>query len=153
MVTSDDVAAHRSVIKYSVGRGMTPKETIEKMSSTQQFCYVNRQLVYKWHRRFSTGCEESGAKKGRPTELNKKILQTVSDVIRGDRRLTVREISNIVGISKSSIQRLLTIELKMPRVCARWVPRLLKDEEMSRRVMESTSFLRRHRRDKTSSVR
>ena len=43
---------------------MTTKQTIEKMSSTQQYSSVDRQVVYKWHRRFSTEWEESGAKRG-----------------------------------------------------------------------------------------
>ena len=62
-MTSDDVAAHLSAIMYSVEHGMTPKQTIEKMSSTQPYSSVNRQVVYKWHRRFSTEWEESGAKR------------------------------------------------------------------------------------------
>ena len=62
-MTSDDVAAHLSAIMYSVEHGTTPKQTIEKMSSTQQYSSVNRQVVYKWHRRFSTELEESGAKR------------------------------------------------------------------------------------------
>ena len=44
---------------------MTPKQNIEKMSSTlsQQYSSVDRQVVYKWHQRFSTEWEESGAKR------------------------------------------------------------------------------------------
>ena len=61
MVTSDDVAAHLSAIMYSVEHGMTTKQTIENMSSTQQYSSVDRQVVYKWHRRFLTEWEESGA--------------------------------------------------------------------------------------------
>ena len=61
-MTSDDVAAHLSALNYSVEHEMTPKQTIEKMSSTQQYSSVNRQVVYKWHRRFPTELEENGAK-------------------------------------------------------------------------------------------
>ena len=81
---SDDVAAHLPTILYSVEHGMTPKQKIEKMSSTQQYSFVNRHVVYKWHQRVSTEWEESGAKKGQPTEQNKRILQTVPYVFRGD---------------------------------------------------------------------
>ena len=42
---------------------MTPKQTIEKMSSTLQYSSVNMQVVHKWHRRFSTEWEENGAKR------------------------------------------------------------------------------------------
>ena len=62
-MTSDEVAAHMSAIMYSVEHGMTPKQTIEKMSLTQQYSFVDRQVVYKWYRRFSTELEESGAKR------------------------------------------------------------------------------------------
>ena len=101
------------------------------MNSTKQYNAVSRELIYKWHQRYSTGWEESGVKKGRPKELN-KILQTVSDVIRGDRRLTVRETADIMGISKSSVKRILTLELKMSQVCVRWVPGRLTNDEMTR---------------------
>ena len=63
MATSDNVVAHRYVIKYCVEREMTPKQTMKKMSSTQQFSSMNKQLVHKCHRRFSMGWEEIGAKK------------------------------------------------------------------------------------------
>ena len=62
-MTSDDVAAHLSAIMYSLEHGMTPKQTIEKMSSTQQYSSVNRLFLYKWHRRFSKEWEESGVKR------------------------------------------------------------------------------------------
>ena len=60
---SDDVAAHLSAIMYSVVHGMTPKHMIEKISLTQQYMSMNRQVAYKWHQRFSTEWEESGAKR------------------------------------------------------------------------------------------
>ena len=80
----DDVAAHLLAIIYSVAHGMTPKQKVEKMSSTQQKSSVNMHVVYKWYRRVSMEWGESGAKKGQPTELNKRILQTVPYVFRGD---------------------------------------------------------------------
>ena len=62
-MTSDDVPAHLLAIMYSVEHGMTPKQKIEKMSSTQQYSSMNRHVVYKWYRRVSAEWEESGAKK------------------------------------------------------------------------------------------
>ena len=69
MATSSDVTAQRSVIKSCVERGMTPGQSIEEMNSTKQYNAISRTLIYKWHRRYSTGWEESGVKKGRPKEL------------------------------------------------------------------------------------
>ena len=148
MATSDNGAGHRSIIKYCVERGMTPGQTIKEMKSSQTHQNVSRVLVYKWHKRFTTGWSDSGAKKGRPTEISSAVIQNVSELIRTDRRQTVREISSIMGISKSAVQRILVDDLSMSRVCARWVPRLLTNEQMERRVTDAQSFLRRYKRDR-----
>ncbi|GFX91168.1 mariner transposase [Trichonephila clavipes] len=42
-----------------------------------------------------------------------------------DRRLKVRELSDIVGTSKSAVHRILSKNLDMRKLCVRWVPRLL----------------------------
>ena len=61
-------------------------------------------------------------------EAEEKYSSDSSDVIMSDRRPTVREIANIVGISKFSIQRILTNELKMLQVYVKWVWCLQKDK-------------------------
>ena len=147
MATSEENAAHRSVIKYCVERGMTPGQTITEMETSASHRGVSRALIYKWHKRFTTGWTESNAKKGRRKEIHSAIIKKVSDVIDADRRHTVREVAEIVGISKSSAHKIISDELGMSRVCARWVPRLLRDEEMKRRVSDSNRFLSRVRRD------
>ena len=61
-------------------------------------------------------------------EAELKDSSDSSDVIMSDRGLTVREIANIVGISKFSIQRILTKKLKMLQVREKWVWCLQKDK-------------------------
>ena len=67
MATSEDDAGHRDIIKYCVERGMTPGQTIKEMKSPQTRQNVSRVLIYKWHKRFSTGLSDRGTKKGRPS--------------------------------------------------------------------------------------
>ena len=52
--------------------------------------------------------------------MMKKIHKMVLD----DRRLKVRELADIVGISESAVHRILTENLDMRKLCARWVPHL-----------------------------
>ena len=59
----------------------------------------------------------------------KKIHKMVLD----ERRLKVRELADMVGISKSAVHRILTENLDMRKLCARWVPRLLKMKQKQRR--------------------
>ena len=64
------------------------------------------------------------------------------DVIREDRRLTVREECDMLGIGKSSGQMILS-DLSMTRVhvCARWVPLLRHEDQMQSRTSASEEFL------------
>ena len=68
-------------------------------------------------------------------------------VIREDRRLTVREVSEEVGICKSSCHKILTEKLKMHRVAAKFVPRLLTEEQKQNHVTVSQELLDRSNTD------
>jgi len=55
-------------------------------------------------------------------------------MIRSNRRLTVREISGDLNISYGSVQNILTADLNMKRVSAKFVPRVLTVEKKQRRL-------------------
>ena len=59
----------------------------------------------------------------------KKIHKMVLD----DRRLKVRGLADMIGISKSAVHRLLTENMDMGKLCARWMPRFLTMEQKQRR--------------------
>ena len=49
--------------------------------------------------------------------------------IEGDRRLTVRELENDLGIPKTTVWEMLNKILGMTRVCAKFIPKLLTTEQ------------------------
>jgi len=55
-------------------------------------------------------------------------------VIRGNRRLTAREVADEVGINIGSCHQMLTEKLRMRRVSAKFVPRFLTDDQEENRV-------------------
>jgi transposase len=72
---------------------------------------------------------------GRPsTARNEQNVAQVREQIRADRRLTIREIAEEVNISFGLCQAILTEDLAMTRVAAKFVPRLLSDDQKSRRL-------------------
>lgn len=71
------------------------------------------------------------------------IKDSVKDMINCDRRTTVRAIANELFVSVSTVHGILTKELGMSKVSARWVPRLLKDNKKDCRVRCSQAFLSR----------
>ena len=61
------------------------------------------------------------------------MIAKVRTVVRNNRRLTVREIAGDCGISVGSCDAILTDDLHMKRVCTKFVPRLLTDDQREQR--------------------
>jgi len=61
------------------------------------------------------------------------MIAKVRKTIRNNRRLTVQEIADDCGISVGSCDAILTNNLHMKRVCAKFVPRLLTDDQREQR--------------------
>ena len=67
---------------------------------------------------------------GRPSlTTTPKNIKRVRLGIEGDRRLTVRELENDLGIPKITVWEILNKILGMTRVCAKVIPKLLTTEQ------------------------
>jgi histone-lysine N-methyltransferase SETMAR len=104
-------------------------------------------------KRGRTSCQDEH-RSGRPIEVTtpemvKKIHKKVLD----DRRLKVRELADMVGISKSAVYRMLPENLDMRKLCARWVPRLLTMEQKQRREDVSVECLAKFHSNKAEFLR
>ena len=72
---------------------------------------------------------------GCPSTLKtQENVERVSEIIRSNRRLTIREISEILNISYGSVQNILTTDLNMRRVSAKFVPHVLMVEQKQQRL-------------------
>jgi len=72
---------------------------------------------------------------GRPSTLTKDDhVEKFRAVVRGNRRLTVREVADVVGISIGSCHQIFTEKRQMRRVSTQFVPRLLTDDQKENRV-------------------
>ena len=70
-------------------------------------------------------CEDQPRSGRTSTCRNDGNLEKVRNTINSDRRRTIDEISEIAGLSWNSCQRVLTEDLNMKRVSAKFVRRLL----------------------------
>lgn len=123
MATSDKSAGHRSVIEFFASPGMTPVQTYKKMRTADRHKDVSRALVYKCYHKYSNGsaANEESRRVSRPKTIDITVVQTVWDVLKMDKKLTVLEITDKTGLAKSSVHQVISKELQMSRVCARWV--------------------------------
>jgi len=75
------------------------------------------------------------------TSTNDDHVERVRAVIRENRRLTVREVADEVGIGRGSCHKIFTEKSQMRRVRAKSVPRLLTDDQKENHVEISQELL------------
>ena len=148
-MTSTGNVEVRAAIKFCVGLDKTPTETLKMLQSSSTTKKCCRTLVFKWHRRFREGrCSiEDDQRCGRPSKVKCSISEKVKDMVYSDRRHTLRSLASELDVSTSTVHDILKTELGMSKVCARWVPRLLKDHERETRIRCSEEFVRWYERE------
>jgi len=113
------------------------KETQEKLKLVYGDVAMPMKTVYKWFERFCKGCEsvEDEERSGRPsTSKTQENVERVSEMIRSNRRLTIREISEDLKISFGSIHKIITTDLNMRRVSAKFFPPVFTVEQQQQRL-------------------
>jgi len=98
---------------------------------------LSRMQCHEWYQHFKSGRTsiEDDPKFGQPsTSMDDDQVEKVLAVICQNHLMTVREVVKEVGICKSSCHLILTDKLKMCRVAAKFVPRLLTDAQKKNRV-------------------
>ena len=139
--TSCDRTEQRAVIKFCVRAGMTPTDTWKFLNPRKDMKKVSRSLVFSWHKRFNDGREniQDDMRSGRPRDVGG--VRKVEQIVLSDRRKSVADIADTSGLGLATVHKILTEDMGMSKVCARWVPRLLTDENMKNRVEASEKIL------------
>ena len=66
-------------------------------------------------------------------------------MVEQDARLSVKDISSFTGISEGSVQTILKKRLALRKVCARWVPHLLTEEQKKQRLKCARELLKTYK--------
>lgn len=141
----------RAVIKYLCLKKMSTKDIHSDLVETLGDSAPPYSTVARWVKEFKLGrtSTEDEHREGRPsTSLTEENVKKVEEVILADRRVTIRHVAEVTGISYGSIQRILTNELHMRKVSARWVPKMLNDEQKKKRIDMSRANLEKFQADK-----
>jgi len=92
---------------------------------------------FLWYKRFKDGrtSVDDDEHSGRPsTSTTPENTAKVREAILADRRQNIHDVCEIVGLSCGTVQRILVDNLNMRRISARFVPRLLSDDQKVLRV-------------------
>ena len=116
------------LIKHCFLVGKTIKGTEDWLKKHYEDSAPSHGMIHKWFTEFRSGrsSTEDAARPGRPKEVTtEETVNKVHDIVLADRRLKLREIAEMVGISTERVHNILHEFLGMRKLSARWVPRLL----------------------------
>ena len=128
----------RNNLKFLVKLGKGPTDCLKLPHEVYGEATMSRARLFEWHKRFFTsGCEdvEDDPKSRRPsTTKTADNIGKVNELVRSDRRLTVRMMAEELNINRESVCTILLKERHMRKVCAKTVPKLLLDDQKQHRV-------------------
>jgi [histone H3]-lysine36 N-dimethyltransferase SETMAR len=132
-----DLKEQRTCLKFCFLLGKTPTESLEMLQEAFKEQALSRARVFEWFSRFKKGdlSIEDQPRSGRPSSnRNNENIAKIHEKLDEDHRCTIDELSEITGVSWSSVQRILTQDLGMRRVAAKFVPRLLTEDQRKSRL-------------------
>ncbi len=127
----------RAVLKHYAATGKTATQAFENIKKTFGRSALSRTRAFDWFKQFKEGRESvkdqrgGGCPKFQRTE---EKIKAVERLVKADARVTVREIAEDTCLSVGTVYTILTKDLGLSRVCARWVPRLLTEENMEAHI-------------------
>ena len=75
---------------------------------------------------------------------DQRVRSGIEEELNEDRRKTIDEVADHFGVSHRTVYCIITNDLKMTKVSARWVPRLLSEQDKQMRVQTAKRFLERY---------
>src|ERR1043166_3927749 len=134
----------RAVVKYFLKKGLTAKVIHADFVETLGNNASAYSTVTKWVREFGMGREtvKDAPRTGRPvTATTPETITAIHTMVMADRRVTIRRMVEMVGVSYGTVQAILRDVLEVHKVSARWVPRQLTPDQKQTRVTSSEENL------------
>jgi len=105
---------------------------------------MKKTAACKWVKSFSEGRESvtDEERSGRPaTSRTEENMAKVRQIVRENRRLTVRSIAEQVNIGREIVREILTEVLDMRKVCAKMVPKELTEEQKQKEFLATKQII------------
>ena len=105
---------------------------------------MNQASVFEWHKRFKEGRESlrDDERCGRSKEVNTpELIGKIKNFMDKDRRVSIVTISAQFDVSVGTVHTIIPEELKMRKICAKFVPRVLREDQKERRCHDSREMV------------
>ena len=126
----------RYAIKFCFELGKKATVTHGMLQTAFEPSCGNRAWVFEWHKRFKE-CRESvrdDERCGRSKEVRTpELIGQIKNFMDKDRRVSIKTISVQFDVSMGTVHTIIQEELKMWKICAKFVPRVLREDQKERR--------------------
>ncbi len=122
----------RATIKFLQRSGKSVVQIWRSLQEVFGRHALGRTQVREWFNRFQAGTLETPSTDKKCPGRPRRRLQHRNEVQRllnQNSRMTIDELSTATGLSRTSVHRLLKKDMKMTKISAKFVPRLLTDEQ------------------------
>ena len=105
---------------------------------------MNRASVFEWHKRFKEGMESvrDDERCGRSKEVRTpELIGQIKNFMAKDCRVSIEIISAQIDVSVGTVHTIIRKELKMQKICAKFVPRVLREDQKERRCHDSREMV------------
>ena len=122
----------RYAIKFCFKLGKNDTETYGMLQTAFAASCMNRASVFEWHKRFKEDREsvKDDEKCGRSMEVRTlQLIGQIKNFMDKDRRVSIETISAQFDVSVGTVHTIIREELKMQKICAKFVPRVLREDQ------------------------
>ena len=105
---------------------------------------MNRAWVFEWHKRLKEGRESVryDERCGRCKEVRTpELIGQIKNFIDKDRRVSIETISAQFDVSVGIVHTIIREELKMRKICTKFVPRVLREDQKERRCHDGKEMV------------
>ena len=137
-----------SYIKCRIRLNTDSKQIFNELCGIYGPQTISMSTVFRWVKAFKAGkfSVEDDTRPGRPkTSVTKANIAAVKIVVEQDARLSVTDIASCTGISEGSVQTILKKRLDLRKVCTRWVPHLLTEEQKTKHLKCARELLKTYK--------
>jgi histone-lysine N-methyltransferase SETMAR len=116
-----------------------------------------RSTIFQWFKEYKDGSRTSFLdlpRSGRPSlHFDKKTVDSVRDLLEPNRKISLREMSNILGFNKDAIHHIITNMLEYRKISSVWLPYPLTDKQKEKRVTCANAILKMFRKNSMEYLR
>ena len=140
----EDTLEERYAIKFCCKLGRYSTVTYGMLQTAFRPSCVNRASVFEWHKRFKKGwvSVRDDGRCGRSKKVNTpELIGQIKSFMDKDCPVSIETISAQFDVSAGTVSTIIREELKMQKICAEFVPRVLRGEQKERRCHDSREMV------------